>query len=106
MGDEADDIITSLVRNKFENHFIARRNVMFERAKFNVQLRIEFGVLKDQLIRDRFVEGLRSKKISEKLQLDARLTLEKYTYYRPPIAEQKSKPRFGPCGRSKKIYRP
>ena len=77
MGDEADDIMTSFVRNKFENHFIAKRNVIFERAKFNVQLQIEFGMLKDQLIRDRFVKGLRTKKISEKLQLDTSLTLEK-----------------------------
>ena len=26
------------VRNKFENHFIAKRNVIFERAKFNVRI--------------------------------------------------------------------
>ena len=50
MGDEADDIIASFglseqvmksyetVRNRFENHFIAQRNVIFERAKFNVRI--------------------------------------------------------------------
>ena len=108
MGDEADDIITSFglseqemksyetVRNRFENHFIAKRNVIFERAKFNVRIQdeneavedfitdlhclakyCEFGVLKDQLIRDRIVVGLKNKKLSEKLQLDPELTLEK-----------------------------
>jgi hypothetical protein len=29
------------VRNKFENHFIAKRNVIFERAKFNVRIQDE-----------------------------------------------------------------
>lgn len=53
MGDEADDIITSFglsqeemksyetVKSKFENHFIAKRNVIFERAKFNVRVQKE-----------------------------------------------------------------
>lgn len=47
MGDEAEDIVTSLrmtqeeasvyitVRDKLEGHFVVRRNVIFERAKFN-----------------------------------------------------------------------
>ena len=108
MGDEADDIITSFglseqemksyetVRNRFENHFIAKRNVIFKRAKFNVRIQDEneaiedfitdlhclakyweFGVLKDQLIRDCIVVGLKNKKLFEKLQLDPELTLEK-----------------------------
>ncbi|CAB3990219.1 Hypothetical predicted protein [Paramuricea clavata] len=108
MGDEADDIITSFglseqeiksyetVRDKFENHYIAKRNVIFERAKFNVRIQdenepvesfitdlhclakyCEFGVLKVQLIRDRIVVGLRNKKLSEKLQLVPDLTLAK-----------------------------
>ena len=37
----------------------------------------DYGELKDQLIRDRIVVGLRDAKISEKLQLDSALTLEK-----------------------------
>jgi len=108
MGDEADDILLSfnltpdemkqydVVKNKFENHFIAKRNVIYERAKFNVRIQnegepvesfitdlhclaehCEFGTLKDQLIRDRIVVGLRNKQLSEKLQLDPDLTLEK-----------------------------
>ena len=88
MGDEADDILLSfnlspedlqrydVVKNRFENHFIAKRNVIYERAKFNVRIQndgetgeafitdlhclaehCEFGTLKDQLIRDRIVVG-------------------------------------------------
>ena len=77
-----------VVKNKFENYFIAKRNVIYERAKFNVRIQnesepvesfitdlhclaehCEFGTLKDQLIRDRIVVGLRNKQLSEKLQL-------------------------------------
>ena len=108
MGDEADDILLSFnlnaeelrsyeaVKNAFEHHFIAKRNVIYERAKFNVRVQnegepvdnfitdlhclaehCEFGTLKDQLIRDRIVVGLRNKRLSEKLQLDSALTLER-----------------------------
>ena len=49
MGDEADDILHSLnlsederkayavVKGKFDSHFIKRRNIIFERAKFNLR---------------------------------------------------------------------
>ena len=108
MGEEADDIMISfgltaddakqyeLVKNRFGNHFIVKRNIIFERAKFNLRSQqqgesvetfitdlhcltehCEFGVLKDELIRDRIVMGLRDKKLSEKLQQDSKLTLEK-----------------------------
>ena len=38
MGDKADDIITlfALSKEELKNHFIAKRNIIFERAKFNV----------------------------------------------------------------------
>ena len=101
MGEEADDIMVSfgltaddakqyeLVKNRFESHFIIKRNIIFERAKFNLRSQqegesvetfitdlhclaehCEFGVLKDELIRDRIVVGLKDKKLSEKLQLN------------------------------------
>ena len=47
MGDQADDVLRSftlteedqnmyaIVKGKFDNHFIQRRNVIFKRAKFN-----------------------------------------------------------------------
>ncbi|XP_064468421.1 uncharacterized protein K02A2.6-like [Ornithodoros turicata] len=108
MGSEAEDVLVSLrlddeeakdynkLKSRFEKHFIPRRNVIFERARFNQRSQLEheaveefvtdlhrlaescdFGSLKDELIRDRLVVGLRDKNLSEKLQLDANLTLEK-----------------------------
>ena len=49
MGEEADDIKVSFgltahdatqyeqVKNRFESHFIVKRNIIFERAKFNLR---------------------------------------------------------------------
>ena len=108
MGEEAEDIFVSfelsadeakqydVVRNKFENHFIPKRNVIFERAKFYMRSQntdepvdnfitdlyclaehCSFGTLKDEMIRDKIVVGIKDKALSQKLQLDAELTLEK-----------------------------
>ena len=108
MGDEANDILRSFklssdelkkydtVQAKFDQHFVKKRNVIFERAKFNMRKQEEgepvdafvtdlyalaehcsFGALHDEMIRDRLVVGLLSARLSEKLQLDAELTLEK-----------------------------
>ena len=108
MGGEADDIVQSLgltaedqkkydeVKKRQEDFFIVKRNVIFERAKFNLRSQQEneavdvfitdlynlaehcnFGVLREELIRDRIVVGIRDKALSEKLQLEADLTLEK-----------------------------
>ncbi|KAL0166593.1 hypothetical protein M9458_038437, partial [Cirrhinus mrigala] len=61
MGEEAEDILTSLhlcpqeesdyevVKNRLNDHFVARRNVIFERAKFN-QWQQEVGESKDHFI--------------------------------------------------------
>ena len=106
MSEEADNIVISfglaadeteqyeVVRNRFENHFEVTRNVIFERAKFNLRNQkdesadsfitdlyclaeyCEFGILKDDLIRDRIVVGLADKKLSEHLQLKSNLTLQ------------------------------
>ena len=108
MGDEADDILTSLklteaqkrkydvVRQKFEAYFVKRRNPIFERAKFNQRKQEEgepvdsfitalhclaeycgYRELHDEMIRDRLVVGLCDASLSERLQMDADLTLEK-----------------------------
>ena len=108
MGDAADDILASLglteeekktydtVVAKFQGHFVKKRNVIFERAKFNQRKQEEgesvdnfvtalyclsehcqYGGLRDEMIRDRIVVGLRDSSLSEKLQLEADLTLEK-----------------------------
>ena len=111
MGDQAEDILTSFkltsdelksydkVMKKFDDHFIVRRNIIFERAKFNQRRQTEgetvdsfitdlhalvehcdYGTLQDDLIRDRIVVGLLNGKLSEKLQLDPDLTFTKAIY--------------------------
>ena len=84
------------VKDKFEAHFVKTRNTIYERAKFNSRKQGEnetahdfivavhclaehcaFGELRDELIRDRIVVGIRDAKLSQKLQLNAKLTLEK-----------------------------
>ena len=108
MGAEADKIFRSLklttaqakkydtVIEKFTSHFIKKRNVLYERARFNMRRQEEgesvdafvtdlyslaehcgFKDLHDQLIRDRIVVGVRDAKLSQTLQLDSELTLEK-----------------------------
>ena len=102
MGDKADDILNSFklstaqlkqyhtVKTKFDEHFAVRRNVIFERAKFNrrrqeegetvdsfVTALLAFGTLQNELIRDRIVVGLLESKLAETLQLDSELTLTK-----------------------------
>ena len=108
LGEEADDVLTSTnitqesrkkfadVIQKFDKFFKVRKNVIFERARFNQRSQgesetaeqfitslyslaadCEFGVLKEQLIRDRIVVGIRDSSLSAKLQMDSELTLEK-----------------------------
>ena len=82
--------------NKFNNHFVLKKNTIFERDQFNKQIHLdsesvntfltalytlaehcECGALHDELIRDRIVVRIRDKNLSEKLQLDTDLTLTK-----------------------------
>ena len=106
MGPSADDVLTTfefdegeeakfdVVKAKFDQYFNVRRNVIYERAKFN-QCRQEveesaeefitslyclaencaYGALKEEMIRDRIVVGVRDAKLSEKMQLETALTL-------------------------------
>ena len=107
LGEEADDVLTSTnitvesrkkfadVLQKFNEFFKVRKNVIFERARFNQRSQgetetaeqfitslyslaadCEFGELKEQLIRDRIVIGIRDSSLSTKLQMDPNLTLE------------------------------
>ena len=108
MGEDAEDVLTSTnikaeerevyatVITKLDDFFKVRRNIIFERAKFNRRDQAEgesaeqyitclyslvedcdYGALKDDLLRDRIVVGIWDKTLSEKLQMDATLTLEK-----------------------------
>lgn len=105
MGGEAEEILLQLnlteqeqkyetVLSRFDNYFIPRRNVIFERFKFNTRIQqpgesvdcfitalhslaehCNYGELKDELIRDRIVVGIQDMKVSERLQLQKDLTL-------------------------------
>lgn len=108
MGDEADDILRGLnltnarrqqykpVKDAFDKYFVPKKNVIYERAKFNRRVQsgtetvdsfitalyalaqnCDYGPLNEELIRDRLVVGLRDTALSEKMQLDKDLTLQK-----------------------------
>ena len=81
---------------KFEAFFKVRKNIIFERARFKSRCQKEgetteqfitslyqliedcdYDDLKDQMIRDRIVVGIRDKALSQRLQMDSELTLEK-----------------------------
>ena len=112
MGEQADDVFASFVltpeesqdynevKGKFEAYFVVKKNVIYERARFNSRIQAdnesvstfitdlhklaehcEFQGLKDELIRDRIVVGTKDRKLSEKMQLDSKLTLETATQY-------------------------
>ena len=108
MGEGAEDIFQSfnlseeyaknydVVVERFQRHFVSRRNINFERAKFNSHKQEDgetadsfitslyglaehcaFGQLHDKLIRDHIVVGIRDTDLSKKLQLDPELNLQK-----------------------------
>lgn len=83
------------VKDQLTKHFIPRRNLIVERATFHKRVQesgesvdgfikalyeliqhCEYGTLREELIRDRLVVGLRDQKLSEKLQMDEKLTLD------------------------------
>ena len=87
--------VYDMVVGKFDSFFKVRRNVIFERARFNRRSQLhgetaeqyivdlykltencEYGALKEEMIRDRLVVGIRDGALSEKMQLDDQLTLE------------------------------
>ena len=81
---------------KFKEHFKVRRNIIYKRARFNKRDRKEcesvkeyitalyelaetreYGTLHEEMLCDRLVVGIRDTTLSDKLQIDATLTLEK-----------------------------
>ena len=83
------------VRDKLQ-FFVKRRNIVYERGRFNPRHQEEgelavsfisdvyalaeycgYGDLSDKLIQDRLVIGIRDSRLSEWLQLDADLNLDK-----------------------------
>lgn len=103
MGEESEQVVIQFPQapktfnemlEAFENYFIPRRNVIFERFKFNSRQQLpgesvdsfitslhslaehcEYGALKEDLIRDRIVVGMSDVKTSERLQLQSNLKL-------------------------------
>ncbi len=86
----------SAVKAGFEAHFVRKRNVIYERARFNMRKQEEnetvdsfvtalyalaehcnYSALHDELIRDRLVVGLADRRLSERMQLDYELRLDK-----------------------------
>ena len=93
---EADAKKYQTVKSKFDEYFTVRRNTIHERAKFNRRRQGEtesvdefitdlyalakycnYGQLNDELIRDRIVVGIRDAQLSEKMQMEPELTLER-----------------------------
>ena len=87
-----------MVVKKLDDYFRVRRNVIFERACFNRRDQLkgetadeyiatlfslaencEYGGIKDELIHDRLVVGIREESLSRQLQLDPEPTLHKAT---------------------------
>lgn len=92
---EADRGTYKGVSDAFQTYFVVTKNTIYERAKFNMRMQNEgesvdsfvtalyalaehcqYGLLRDELIRDRIVVGLRDVRLSERMQLDAKLTLK------------------------------
>jgi len=86
----------NVVVARFNTYFNVRTNVIYERAVFNrlnqndsdsvddfiTRLysqvdKCRYGNLRDEMLRDRIVVGIKDKSLSEKLQLDSELTLER-----------------------------
>ena len=86
------------MKDKFDNHLIVRRNVIFERAKFNKRKQEDsenvgnfvtslytlsehcgYNDLREEMIRDWIVVGIKDANLSVKMQLDPDLTLKKAT---------------------------
>ena len=93
---EDDRKVYDSVLSKFNDFFKVRKNTISERARFNCRNQLagesveqyitalyslvefcEYGDLKEEMLRDRIVVGIRDTALSEKLQLQADLTLDK-----------------------------
>ncbi|KAL5488539.1 hypothetical protein EMCRGX_G017493, partial [Ephydatia muelleri] len=108
LGEEAEEVLAvsdtkpkktyKAVVDTFNSFFGVRRNIIYERARFNTRVQqegesaeqyvialhslaenCEYGTLKEDLIRDRLVIGIRHEALSRRLQMDPELTLGKAT---------------------------
>ena len=91
----AEERIPPVVQ-KFYEYFQVRKNLVYERASFNLAYQLadesaeqfitrlcqlavncEFGDLKNEMIHDRLIIGIREGQLSERLQMESDLTLQK-----------------------------
>ena len=108
MGEDTEEVLATTnitaeqkkeyrqVVQKFDEYFKVRKNLVYERASFNLAHQLadesaeqfitrlhqlaencEFGDLKNEMIRDRLVIGIRDGQLSERLQMESDLTLQK-----------------------------
>ena len=108
LGEESESVLASVnateddrkdydkVLELFDGYFNVRRNVIFERARFNrcyqrpgesaeqyimelynLAANCNYGEMEQEMIRDRLVVGIRDRNLSKTLQLDPKLTLER-----------------------------
>ena len=89
---DADSKKYQKVKERFDAYFVKCINVIFERARFNqckqeegetvetfiasLHKHCNYGTMLDEMIQDRLVVGLRDAALSQKLQLEAELTLD------------------------------
>lgn len=107
LGEEAESVLASTNATaedrrdfdctiaKFDAYFQVRKNVIYERARFNrrsqqsgesaeqyivalyaLSEHCDYGGMTEEMISDRLVVGIRDTALSEKLQMDPKLTLE------------------------------
>ena len=124
LGEESEAVLSSTnvtdderkvyatVVEKLDDFFKVRKNVIYERARFNRRNQrqgetaeqyimalyelvenCEYGTMKDEMIRDRLVVGIQDDALSQKLQMDSSLTLEtakKQVQQREAVQEQQT----------------
>ena len=93
---EEDSKKYSVMKDKFESYFVKRKNIIYQRVNFNAREQEDgesvdtfitslyslaekcvFVNLYDDMIRDRIIVGIKDTVLSELMQLDDDLTLEK-----------------------------
>ena len=137
LGEESEAVLSSTnpseddltdyakILEKFNGFFKVRKNVIFERARFNRRNQLEgetaetyimelytlaesceYKETKEEMIRDRLVVGIRDASLSERMQMESDLTLDrakKLVRQREAVHEQQEILNKGPNTESKDL---